>query len=155
MKRPAAALTLLSLMAVVSAAAATTKQAPSVTLVQDRAAFEKLLGNSGMSVQWISWTNTQRGPVEASYRNKLLRLKGKQLLADGTGGVWIDGSVTRVSKTEFILNGTIKIENTPDVGRVCEKTGDWRFAITQNRKYWRLREFEWCDQLTDYVDIYF
>jgi hypothetical protein len=41
------------------------------------------------------------------------------------------------------------------MGRRCEQTGEWRFAVTQNRKYWRLRQFEWCDYLTDYIDIYF
>jgi len=27
--------------------------------------------------------------------------------------------------------------------------------VTQNRRYWRIRTFEWCDDLTDYVDVYF
>jgi hypothetical protein len=31
----------------------------------------------------------------------------------------------------------------------------WHFAVMQNRPYWRLREFDWCEDLTDYVDIYF
>jgi hypothetical protein len=137
------------------AGALASSDAPATTRIEDRAAFERLIGNSGMSLQWISWTNKKRGKIDASYRNKLLHLKGEQRLTDGTGGVSIDGAVSRVGKTEFILNGTIKIENTPDIGRVCEKTGEWRFAITQNRKYWRLREFEWCDELTDYIDIYF
>ena len=39
--------------------------------------------------------------------------------------------------------------------RICEKTKDWHFAITQGRPYYRLREFEWCDGLTDYIDLYF
>ena len=29
------------------------------------------------------------------------------------------------------------------------------FAITQNRKYWRLQQMESCGRLTDYVDIYY
>ncbi len=44
---------------------------------------------------------------------------------------------------------------TPDAGRRCEANKAWRFAVTQNRPWWRLREFEWSDGLTDYVDIYF
>jgi hypothetical protein len=125
------------------------------TQIQDRAAFERLLGNSGMSLQWISWTNAERGPVEVSYKQKLLSLRGEQNAKTGNGRVAISGTVSKIAKTEFIFNGTIAIEDTPDAGRRCEKTGAWRFAVTQNRKYWRLREFEWCDELTDYIDIYF
>ena len=51
--------------------------------------------------------------------------------------------------------GTIRIADTPDRGRLCEQTKSWRFAITQRRKYYRLREFEWCDGLTDYIDLHF
>jgi hypothetical protein len=125
------------------------------TQIQDRSAFERLLGNSGMSVQWISWSKAERGPVEVSYRQKILSLRGEQKARGGNGRVALSGTVARISKSEFILNGTIIIEDTPDMGRRCEQTGEWRFAVTQNRKYWRLRQFEWCDYLTDYIDIYF
>ena len=37
--------------------------------------------------------------------------------------------------------------------------GDHEIACPEgpsvNRRYWRMREFEWCDRLTDYIDIYF
>jgi hypothetical protein len=128
---------------------------PPPTKVENRAALERLLGNSGMTLQWISWTSAERGQVDASWKGKALLLKGEQRDKGGTGRVSVGGHVTRIGKAEFILNGTILIEDSPDVGRRCEKTGEWKFAITQNRKYWRLREFEWCDQLTDYIDIYF
>ena len=49
----------------------------------------------------------------------------------------------------------IRIADAPDPGRMCEATKSWHFAVTQNRRYYRLREFEWCDGLTDYIDIYF
>lgn len=125
------------------------------TKVENRAALEKLLGNSGMTLQWISWTNSERGNVDASWKQKVLFLKGEQRAIGGPGSVSIDGYVVRINESEFILNGTITIDDTPDVGRKCRKSGEWKFAITQKRKYWRLREFEWCDGLTDYVDIYF
>jgi hypothetical protein len=54
-----------------------------------------------------------------------------------------------------LLEGAVTIVNTPDEGRTCEGYGTWRFAVTQARKYYRLRQFEWCDGLTDYVDLYF
>ena len=62
--------------------------------------------------------------------------------------------VSELKKRGIGFDGTIRIADTPDRGRLCEQTKSWRFAITQRRKYYRLREFEWCDGLTDYIDIY-
>ena len=67
----------------------------------------------------------------------------------------LDGTISEIGRDYFIFDGTIRIAETPDKGRLCEQTNTWRFAITQNRRFFRLREFEWCDGLTDYVDIYF
>jgi hypothetical protein len=148
------AVTLAALVGV-AAGAQTAPAQPKTTQIKDRAAFERLIGNSGMTLQWISWDSPERGKIAVSYRNKLLSLKGEQRATNGSGRVSIDGVVSEVGKTDFIFNGTILIEDSPDSGRRCERTGDWRFAVTQNRKYWRLRQFEWCDGLTDYIDIYF
>lgn len=142
---------ILPLLAV--GAAATTPAPP--TKVENRAALERLLGSSGISLQWISWNAKERGPVDFSWIGKTLILKAEQRARGDEGLVSVEGRIVRVARNEFILNGTIIIDDTPDAGRRCEKTGDWRFAVTQNRKYWRLREFEWCDGLTDYIDIYF
>jgi hypothetical protein len=136
-------------------AVADTPKPPAPTKIDSRAALERLLGNSGMSIQWISWTSAERGRIKPTWQGKTLMLEGVQRAKDGPGRVSVVGHVTRIGATEFVLNGTITIEDTPDAGRRCEKAGDWKFAITQNRKYWRLRDFEWCDQLTDYIDIYF
>lgn len=146
---------LLPVLALGAAAASPPKAVLPPTEVKNRIALERLLGNSGMSLQWISWTGAERGPVEASWSGKTLLLKGEQKARGSSGTVAFEGRVVRIDKSQFLLNGTIVIENTPDAGRMCEKTGEWRFAITQNRKYWRLRDFEWCDELTDYIDIYF
>jgi hypothetical protein len=145
----------LAMPLALGAAAAPPKPAQPATEIKDRAALERLLGNSGMSVQWIGWTGAERGKIKPSWQGKTLLLKGEQHAKGAPGFVSVEGRVVRVSKTEFILEGTIVIKDTPDAGRACEKTGDWRFAVTQNRKYWRLREFEWCDDLTDYIDVYF
>lgn len=146
---------LLLIASTVSAVIASTPPAAAPTKVENRAALEKLLGNSGMTLQWLSWNSSDRGAVDASWQGEALFLKGEQRAVDGTGRVSVEGRVVRVAASEFILDGTIIIEDTPDAGRRCEKSGEWRFAITQNRKYWRLRQFEWCDYLTDYIDIYF
>ncbi len=82
-------------------------------------------------------------------------LSGSQIDNEGQGTLWLDGQIVGLGADYFILDGLIRIAHTPDVGRVCEADKRWHFAITQDRKYYRLREFEWCDGLTDYVDIYF
>jgi hypothetical protein len=131
------------------------QQLPSPTKVEHQASVTKLVRNSGIALQWISWQSRERGKLTASWSHKILSLDGSQLSKDGSARLAVSGNVTRIGKNDFVLNGTIWIENAPEVGRYCTKTGEWRFAITQNRKYWRLRDFEWCDQLTDYIDIYF
>lgn len=125
---------------------------PSATRVLDRAAVERLLANKGVTLQWISWD--QRGSAHARWDGDLLRLTGAQAKA-GEGRLYLDGAVAEIGADYFTFRGTIRIEDAPDQGRLCELSKTWHFAITQNRPYWRLREFEWCDGLTDYIDIYF
>ncbi len=117
------------------------------------AALEELRGNSGLTLQWIGWD--KRGRVEVSQRGNVVHLKGAQVAPDGKGRVEIDGDVLSIDSNDFIFRGRITITDSPDPGRKCVKDGDSEFAITQGRRYWRMREFEWCDQLTDYIDIYF
>lgn len=125
------------------------------TLIGHQPTFEKILGNSGITLQWLSWESQQRGALETTLIDGTLWLKGGQKLDGQPGSLQIDGRVVAVSEEAFTFSGVIKIIDTPDIGRNCVKEGMHNFAITQNRKYFRLREFEWCDSLTDYVDIYF
>lgn len=127
----------------------------SATAINDRATFEKLLGNSGLSLQWISFYGADRGLLNTEMRGKTLYLSGRQKHQGQSGLLELNGQVVQVDKDSFIFDGTIAITGTPDLARTCIKEGKSKFAITQNRKYFRLREFEWCDGLTDYVDIYF
>ncbi len=112
----------------------------------------RLAENKGVTLQWIDW-NT-RGSVRV-VRGSSWRLTATQAQAGGSGRLFVDGTVTEIGKGFFTLRGTIRMTDTPDIGRRCEATKDWHFAITQNRRYYRLREFEWCDGLTDYIDIHF
>lgn len=123
------------------------------TIINDRAALEKLIGNTGVTLQWISWD--YRGPITASWLGDTLYLSGEQKAKNGAARVALDGQVVSIDAEQFVFRGTISIADTPDAGRQCKKTGDSIFGITQNRPYWRMREFEWCDTLTDYIDIYF
>lgn len=122
------------------------------TEVRDPLALRKLMGNSGLTLQWIDWE--KRGRIAATKKGEVVHLSGSQSGANGAV-LAVEGDVLAIDTKHFILRGRIAITNTPDPGRSCLKEGDHEFAITQNRKYWRLREFEWCDELTDYVDIYF
>lgn len=122
------------------------------TRVLDRYAAERLLANKGVTLQWISWD--QRGSANARWEGDRLLLTAAQART-GAGRLFMDGQVTEIGSDYFLFRGTIRIEDAPDPGRRCEATKGWPFAVTQNRPYWRLREFEWCDGLTDYIDIYF
>jgi hypothetical protein len=123
------------------------------TQVRDQAALEKLRGNSGLTLQWIGWD--RRGALDVSQRGPVVHLKGAQVAPDGIGRLEVEGDVLSIEADRFTFVGRIAITNSPDAGRRCIKNGAVEFAITQGRKYWRMREFEWCDQLTDYIDIYF
>ena len=121
--------------------------------ILDRAAAARLRANKGVTLQWIDW-NT-RGTAFVKVEQGRWTLRAAQAEAGGPGRLFLEGRVTEIGRDYFLFEGTVQILNTPDVGRNCERHGRWRFAVTQNRPYWRLREFEWCDGLTDYIDIYF
>jgi hypothetical protein len=123
------------------------------TRIVDPAAAQRLLRNKGLTLQWIDW-NT-RGSAAIRREGRVWKLRGAQAQADGPGRLFLDGTITEIGRSHFTFEGTIRITDTPDAGRRCEATKTWRFAITQGRRYYRLREFEWCDDLTDYIDLYF
>ena len=114
---------------------------------------DRLLSPGGITLQWIGWDD--RGPVSiAPDERGVWHISGHQT-GDGGGELEVDGTILEIGEGYFTLRGTIAITDTPDSGRECRADKTWHFAITQNRRYYRLREFEWCDRLTDYIDIYF
>ena len=105
-------------------------------------------------MQWIDWNTRGRATVQpGGWYVDFERHAGPAARTGAAGRC--DGTIAEIGRDYFIFDGTIRIAETPDTGRLCEQTKSWRFAITQNRRFFRLREFEWCDGLTDYVDIYF
>lgn len=124
-----------------------------VTRIEDSEAAQRLLSAKGVTLQWIDWD--RRGSVNARMKGETLLLTAVQNEVGGPGRLFLEGYVSEVGSDYFIFEGEVTITDTPDRGRSCKRDKSWRFAITQNRPYWRLREFEWCDGLTDYVDIYF
>ena len=114
---------------------------------------ERLRTVQGITLQWVDWD--RRGDVSVTEgEDGVWRLSGEQLDESGAG-VRVEGVITEIGEDYFLLDGRVQIADTPDIGRSCDATKVWRFGATQRRAYYRLREFEWCDYLTDYVDIYF
>jgi len=126
---------------------------PTATRILDPAAAARLRANKGVTLQWIGWND--RGTASVTDNAGNLTLRAAQAQPNGPGRLYLDGTVTEIGADYFVFDGTIRITDTPDAGRTCEADKVWHFAVTQNRPYWRLREFEWCDGLTDYIDIYF
>lgn len=127
--------------------------APATTRILDTAAAQRLRANKGVTLQWIDWN--ARGSAHVSVNGGAWTLRAAQAEAGGPGRLFLEGKITEIGRDYFMFDGTVRITDTPDKGRSCEKRDVWRFAVTQNRRYWRIRTFEWCDDLTDYVDIYF
>lgn len=127
---------------------------PEPTKITDTTTAERLFANSGLTLQWISWEKRGMAWVAVSDEGYWILTGGQQ---DENGSRFkLEGFITEIGEDYFLMNGTIKIAGAPDADRFCNLTKEgWRFAITQNRSYYRLREFEWCDGLTDYIDIYF
>lgn len=123
------------------------------TRILDRAAAERLFGNSGITLQWIGWE--ERGRVWIAVDETGNWWLSAMQKSDGNGELELEGRISEIGADYFIFDGEITIYGSPDADRFCDANKQWRFAITQNRKYWRLRELEWCDRLTDYIDIYF
>lgn len=153
--RPLAALLLASAMPAAQAGApsATADSAGSPTRVLDASAAQRLRANKGLTLQWIDWN--RRGTARVTVSGGVWTLRGEQAERGGPGRLRLDGKVTEIGRDYFLFDGTVSITDTPDKGRQCSKHDVWRFAVTQNRRYWRIRTFEWCDDLTDYVDVYF
>ena len=123
------------------------------TRILDPEMAGKLKRNHGITLQWIDWN--RRGTARITDDNGTWILQASQDQTDGPGSLFLDGNIVEIGADYFLFDGIVRITETPDAGRKCEKRDVWRFAITQNRPYWRIRQFEWCDDLTDYIDIYF
>lgn len=132
------------------------------TRILDAGRATDLLYNSGITLQWISWD--WRGKAYARWQDDSIVITAEQNAEKAPAGVndlapgnvYMNGYIAEIGAFHFIFDGSIVIQDAPDAGRYCERTGQMEFRITQNRKYWRLQDMEGCgDGLTDYVDIYF
>lgn len=125
-----------------------------------------LLGTHLFSLQWISWNRFGKANITKGKDDNTYYITGKQdgrNCSDEEKGrangdfVSIDGTLTVVSKTKLIFNGTIitKVYHLNN-GQECVRNGQFHFEAASGRRYWRLQEMgNPCDDVTDYVDIYF
>src|SRR5215211_3077675 len=75
------------------------------TVIKDKAAKIKLMGDHRLSLQWISWDYFGRAKVTES--NGTLYLTGEQKARKGGDQLKIDGVITEVGARDFKFNGTI------------------------------------------------
>lgn len=136
-------------------AIAQSNSAADKTVIKDQAAKMKLLGQHKLSLQWISWDYF--GKAVVTDNKGVMRVKGEQKSRKDEDYLKIDGLITMVDTKEFKFNGTIIVRvSYINGGEPCKREGEMTFRITGNRKYWRLQEMDNpCDQVTDYVDIFF
>lgn len=135
--RTAFAATLALALILPAASPAQDSPAPAPTEVRDPAMHARLRGNSGVTLQWISWD--ERGRLEVSEADGVVHLSGGQIAPGGRGELEIEGDVIAIDSDSFTFRGRISIVNTPDLTRNCLRDGDYEFRITQNRRYWRLQ----------------
>ena len=125
------------------------------TVVNDASAGKMLLEKHLLSLQWISWDYF--GAANVINRKGVYYLKGEQKQRGGSDYVKIDGVITEINAKDFKFDGTIEMRiSHNNSGAPCKREGEMTFAVTGKRKYWRLQEMtNPCDEVTDYVDIYF
>lgn len=128
--------------------------APTKTQVHDAKAREQLLGEHGVTLQWVS-EGGKRGTAQVTEENGLLKLQGEQRDAKGNY-VTVEGVIERVDAKSFVLVG--KVETKVDFiaeGKACPREGRFTFRITGKRRYWRMKEMNNpCEDVVDYVDVY-
>jgi len=124
-----------------------------ITRILSTTDVERLKSEQGLTLQWISWDERGELSIRVTEEGRWF-MSGEQ---DGgeQGKVTIDGIIQEIGEDYFTIDARIEITDAPMKGRVCSEHKVWRFEATQRRSYYRLREFELCDRLTDYVDIYF
>lgn len=126
------------------------------TVVNDAAAAKKLLGRHMLSLQWISWDYF--GTASVTQKDGIYQIRGEQ---KGRGGnntdyLKLEGMIYEINAASFGFSGriTTRISHI-NGGQPCLREGEFTFAITGKRKYWRMQEMENpCDPVTDYIDVY-
>ncbi|MFV0388232.1 MAG: hypothetical protein ACK5NT_05705 [Pyrinomonadaceae bacterium] len=124
------------------------------TVVKSKTGKRLLVGKHLLSLQWISWEKF--GTATVAEKKGVLYLKGAQFSNDKSEYIKIEGFISEVGRYNFKFTGKIEMLISHINGnKVCTREGDFNFAITKKRSFWRLQEMENpCDDVVDYVDIY-
>jgi hypothetical protein len=131
---------------------------PGPTVIQDKGAYKKLLGQHKMTLQWISWDKDKAGLGTVEERNGTLYLSGQQTSNETSDKLMVDGIITSVSAKTFTFKGRIVTQVSYLAGgKACVRDGEYTFKITGARKFWRMQEMDNpCDPPSvDYVDLRF
>ncbi|MVW79462.1 hypothetical protein [Bordetella sp. 02P26C-1] len=121
------------------------------TEIRSQVAYERLVHNRGITLQWL-WSDNL-GRLQVTNLDGFVSLAGSQV--NQHGAVHLQGDVVSIDNKGFAFRGTILIEDAPEPGRRCERTGDFYFKASGKRRFWRLQQMQSCDHFTDYVDIYY
>lgn len=115
---------------------------------------QKIAGKKHMfSLQWIEGGKMGEAVVKQTADG--LYIEAKQ---EHNGDyVVLQGDLTVIDDKTFTVTGDIvtRVSHIAD-GNVCPRSGTFEFFAKGSRKYWRLQQMtNPCDNVVDYVDVYF
>ncbi len=118
------------------------------------AAEKRLLGRHSFSLQWISWKKFGVADIRRDASGRLT-VEARQTL-NGDEAV-VKGRVTVMDDRTFVVDGEVMTRVSHiNGGNACIRSGSFTFKATGKRKYWRMQEMtNPCEDVVDYVDIYF
>ena len=118
-------------------------------------AERKLLGKHMFSLQWILFSKPKYGTANITHKDTGLYIDARQEVAGDFAT--LKGDVRVVDAKEFTVTGELvtRVHHINN-GKECPRSGTFTFKAKGTRKYWRMQEMENpCENLVDYVDVYF
>ena len=116
---------------------------------------QKLLGKHMFSLQWILFNKPRYGTANITRKNTGLYIDARHEV-NGDYAI-LKGDLTVLSPLEFTVSGELvtRVSHINN-GNECPRNGTFTFKAKGTRKYWRMQEMaNPCDNLVDYVDVYF
>ena len=130
------------------------ERAMSTLTIESAGPEQKLLGKHMFSLQWISWekfgtANITRKDGGGLYIDALQELNGDYVI--------LKGDVRVANAREFTVIGELVTRvHHINGGEPCTRNETFTFKATGTRKYWRMQEMvNPCDNVADYVDVFF
>jgi len=124
--------------------------------LENKKVEQRLLGKRMFSLQWILYKNNKKyGVANITRKDSGLYIDAHHEF-NGDYAV-LKGDLTIISPSEFTVSGEL-VTRVSDIhnGNACQRSGTFTFKATGKRKYWRMQEIvNPCEDLADYVDVYF